>query len=121
MNVLIPLTNGNKCFFDRLTGECEELVPISRSNLPHGQIMRRLFLVVPTIVSRHPEGIIDDDLLRELEQRGISCFKGTLTEVCKRLEAAGLLKIEEWKESYWSGDYLSRKNRRKYFTKENEG
>jgi hypothetical protein len=101
--------------FDSLTGECKDPAPVSRTKRPHGSIMRRLFLILPKIVRKHPDGIIDEDLLIEMEERGVICNQGTLTQASKWLEAAGLVRVEEWTEYYWCGDYQSSRKRRKYF------
>jgi hypothetical protein len=90
----------------------DDLNPLPKRKLG---IMRKLMRVILGIVRMHPEGIVDDKLVEEVRNRGYDCISPVVHRAGKKLVDKGLVKREEWYESFFDGAYRSSVTRYKYF------
>lgn len=78
-------------------------------------VLRRLILPIHSIVEKHPEGIMDDDLVSELATAGYKGDAATIHRAGKKLVDKGRLMRKEWIENVYYSTNPSKVKRYKYY------
>lgn len=86
--------------FDPQSGECNEFGSVVKSIRPKPPgIIEKLMTEIQLLAAKHPEGIIDEELLDILWNLEYRIIPAKCTRVVNKLAANGIIKKEEW-ETY---------------------